>query len=400
MQCGNFFCFFIDFSPYITYNKVDYLWLLDLLDWGQYMNTFRINTSLAEPGMVVAEDIYSFSDQMIIGAGTILTDRMISRLKFYSISDLLIMEVDPSVPESTESPADSLPYIKQTKKNPDFHKFSNTFSSSLSSCKKQLDIVLEQPGALPDTEALIQDVTSLFQSCQNPSELFDMMMCIRDLDDATYVHSLNVALICNLFGVWLKFPKEDCRSLVLAGLLHDIGKKLVPKILLTKPEKLTDEEFTTVRAHSLYGYNILKDLPLDPRVKLAALMHHERCDGSGYPMGLTADKIDPFAKIVAIADVYDAMTAARVYRGPICPLEVIGIFEAEGFQKYDPEYLLTFLENVAHTYLHYTVLLSTGEKAEIVLTNRNSLSRPLVRTENDQFIDLAKQPDIAILGIL
>lgn len=364
------------------------------------MNTLRINTSLAEPGMVVAEDIYSFSDQLVIGAGAVLTDRMITRLKFYSISDLLITEADSVVPENTETIVGNPLYIEQVKKSPDFRNFSKTFTSSLSSCKGQLDIVLEHPEELPDTETMIQDVTSLFESCHNPSELFDMLMCIRDLDDVTYVHSLNVALICNLFGIWLKLPKEECRNLVLAGLLHDIGKKLVPKILLTKPEKLTDEEFTTVRAHSLYGYNILKDLPLDPRVKLAALMHHERCDGTGYPMGLTGDKIDSFAKIVAIADVYDAMTAARVYRGPVCPLEVIGIFEAEGFQKYDPEYLLTFLENVAHTYLHHTVLLSTGEKAEIVLTNRGALSRPLVRTESNQFIDLSKQPDITILEIL
>lgn len=227
-----------------------------------------------------------------------------------------------------------------------------------------------------------------------------MLMCIRDLDDMTYVHSLNVSLICNLFGCWLKLPKEECDNLILAGLLHDIGKMMVPKVLLTKPDKLTPAEFTAVKAHSLYGYNILKNLPLTPPVKLAALMHHERCDGTGYPMGLTADKIDSFAKIVAIADVYDAMTAARVYRGPICPLEVIGLFESEGLKKYDPKYLLTFLEGVMYTYLHHTVILSTGEKAEIIMLNRGTISRPVVRTESNQFIDLAKNPSITILGII
>lgn len=376
------------------------------------MNTLRINTSLAEPGMMVAEDIYSFSDQLVIGAGTVLTDRMITRLKFYSVSDLLISEAEPTLTETTETKETAAksaensqsfvnpPYIDKLKHSTEFRQFSRAFTSSLLSCRSQLDDILEHQDALPDTDAMIRDVSSLFEACHNQSELFDMMMCIRDLDDVTYVHSLNVALICNLFGVWLKLPKKECSNLVLAGLLHDIGKKLVPKILLTKPEKLTPGEFTAVKAHSIYGYNILKDLPLDPKIKLAALMHHERCDGTGYPMGLTSEKIDSFAKIVAIADVYDAMTASRVYRGPVCPLEVIGIFETEGFQKYDPEYLLVFLENVAHTYLHHTVLLSTGEKAEIVMTNRGALSRPLVRTESNQFIDLSKQPDIMILGTL
>lgn len=364
------------------------------------MNTLRINTSLAEPGMIVAEDVYSFSDQLVISAGTVLTDRMITRLKFYSISDLLISETEPAVAEPAEIFTSNSLYMEQIKSSPEFRQFSKTFTSSLLSYRGQLDTVLEHPDTLPDTDTLIQDVTSLFQSCQTPSELFDMLMCIRDLDDVTYVHSLNVALICNLFGVWLKLPKEECHNLILAGLLHDIGKKLVPKILLTKPEKLTAEELTTVRTHSIYGYNILKDLPLDPKIKLAALMHHERCDGTGYPMGLTGDKIDSFAKIIAIADVYDAMTASRVYRGPVCPLEVINIFETEGYQKYDPEYLLVFLENVAYSYLHHTALLSTGEKAEIVLINRGALSRPLVRTESNQFIDLSKEPDVTIVSIL
>lgn len=364
------------------------------------MNTLRIHTSLAEPGMVVAEDVYSFSDQLVIGTGSILTDRMITRLKFYSISDLLIAEEEPAVTESAEIFIGNPLYIEQIKNSQDFRNFSKTFHSSLSSCRKQMDTVLEHSDTLLDVNTLIQDVTSLFQSCSTPNKLFNMLMCIRDLDDVTYVHSLNVALICNLFAFLLKLPEEECHNLILAGLLHDIGKKLVPKILLTKPEKLTAAELTTVRTHSIYGYNILKDLPLDPKVKLAALMHHERCDGTGYPMGLTGDKIDSFAKIVAIADVYDAMTAARAYRGPICPLEVLSIFETEGFQKYDPEYLLVFLGNIADTYLHHTVLLSNGEKAEIILVNNGALSRPLVHTESNKFLDLSKEPDITILSIL
>ena len=93
-------------------------------------------------------------------------------------------------------------------------------------------------------------------------------------------------------------------------------------------------------------------------------MHHEKCDGSGYPFGLKGNKIDPFAKIVAIADVYDAMTAARVYRGPLCPFQVIDIFEKEGLQKYEASFILKFLQNVVNTYINNRVLLSEEALAD------------------------------------
>ena len=107
-----------------------------------------------------------------------------------------------------------------------------------------------------------------------------------------------------------------------------------------KKGKLTDAEYEVIKAHAQLGYDILKDQPLDERIKNAALMHHERYDGTGYPNHLVGKEIDDMAAIVAIADVYDAMTAARVYRGPVCPFRVIELYESEGFQKYDVEYLI------------------------------------------------------------
>lgn len=371
------------------------------------MNTQRISTSHAEPGMMVAEDIYSFSDQLIIGEGTALTDKMITRLNFYSIPDLLIRlpdeEADPlPAPATKKASAEyfsDTTYVSRIKHSTEFRHFSREFTKAMISYRGQINSIVENHENF-NTTNLIKDVSSLFASYRSPGKLFDMMMGIRDLDDATYIHCMNVSLICCLFGDWLKLSDKDFNNLILAGLLHDIGKLLVPKKILTKPGKLTTEEYSIIKTHTLHGYSILKKLPIDLHVKHAALMHHERCDGTGYPMGLTFEKIDSYAKIVAIADVYDAMTAARVYRGPICPLEVLGIFESEGLQKYDPEYLLIFLKGVVHTYLHHTVLLSNGEHAEIIMINNGALSRPVVRTANDQFLDLSKESELSILGIL
>ena len=130
-------------------------------------------------------------------------------------------------------------------------------------------------------------------------------------------------------------------------------------------------------------------------IKESALMHHERCDGSGYPLGIGENRINPYAKIVAIADVYDAMTAARVYRGPLCPFKVISIFETEGLQKYDSHYILTFLEHIANTYMNNRVRLSNGKEGDVVFMNKNSLSKPMIRC-GKEFIDLSKETDIYI----
>ena len=92
--------------------------------------------------------------------------------------------------------------------------------------------------------------------------------------------------------------------------------------------------------------------------------------------------------------------SARPYRGPVCPLEVVGIFETEGLKKYDPKYLLTFLDGVVNTYLHHTALLNTGEKGEIIMINRYSLSRPVLHMESNRYLDLAKEPELTITGII
>ena len=100
-------------------------------------------------------------------------------------------------------------------------------------------------------------------------------------------------------------------------------------------------------------------------------------------------------KVVAIADVYDAMTAARVYRGPLCPFKVISIFESEGLQKYDGHYILTFLEHVATTYMNNRVRLNNGLEGDVIFMNRNQYSRPMLQC-GDQFIDLSREPDLYI----
>ena len=224
-----------------------------------------------------------------------------------------------------------------------------------------------------------------------------MMLNIQEIDTTTYKHSVNVAIISRVCGGWLGIKDEkELDVLTMCGLYHDIGKSLVPQSILTKPDSLTAEEFGRMAEHPLLGYNLLSDAALDRRIKLAALQHHERNDGSGYPYGLTKDFINQYSKIVAITDVYDAMTADRCYRAGICPFEVIAQFQREDRSKYDQGILQVFLQNIAESYIGAGVLLSDNSRGTIAMINNKALSSPLIKLEDGTFVDLKERTELYI----
>ena len=138
---------------------------------------------------------------------------------------------------------------------------------------------------------------------------------------------------------------------------------------------------------------------VDETIARVALMHHEKCDGSGYPLGLKADQISQYAKLITVVDIYEAMKANRVYRDGVCPFEVVRLYEAEGFQKYDAKYIITFLRGIVDTYINNTVSLSDGRTGEVVMINSQSLSNPIVKV-GAEFLDLSTLPNVNIVNIL
>lgn len=359
------------------------------------------------PGMVTAIPVRTKRGQLIINPNVELTRTLISRLEFYGIASVQITEnkqvatpmetpKDPAYfpaksPVSAPSLVSDASYSQKLKSSPEFQRFQVDFTLRSQDLKNCFDAYLSDGGTV-NKEELLSKTISLVSPKQTTLDVFDMLHNMRQVNDSTYAHSLNVAIISRIIGKWLHFSNEELDTLTLAGLLHDIGKTKIPDEVLNKDGKLTDEEFQMIRNHPKYGYDILKSQPLNSHIKKAALMHHERCDGSGYPMGLTMEEIDDYALIIAIADVYDAMTAARSYRAPLCPFEVIAEFEKDGLQKYKPKYILTFLENIANAYQNNRVMLSDGTSARIVLLNHRRLSKPLVQLDDGACIDLEKSP--------
>lgn len=396
---------------------------------------FMIELDLRDikPGMITAKSVQTPRGQLIVNANIKLTDVLIKRIAFYSIPKVCVYEqevesldtaapevpVEPDVPiepdvsaevqpddlpvEAAPSPAPSAARSDQVldnrlRKTQQFQQFQLDYSKNIASCHQIFRATTE--GGMPiNTADLYQQTFTLIGPLSTSIEMFDMLHNIRQVDDSVYAHSINVSMIAYNIGRWLKFSESDLQVLTVAGLLHDIGKTQIDPKILNKAGKLTDEEFDIIRSHPRLGYEILKDQPIDSRIKKATLMHHERCDGSGYPTGVTAEYIDDFALIIAIADVYDAMTAARTYRAPLCPFQVIESFEREGLQKYKPKFILTFLNRIANTYQKSRVMLSNGKSGNIVLINDKNLSKPIIELNDGSFLDLSKASGISIVSV-
>ena len=358
----------------------------------------RLSITQLVPGMTVAEDVYDLDHELLIQKGTILTDKLITKLDLYGILTIFVEDIIQPVRPAEDSTDTELSYSERIKSSPEFQLFKTDFENDVELFRENMNLVIQKNTSL-DVNTLLKNTMAIVANHSGSISILDMLQNMREYDDSTYTHSLNVALICNVFAGWLHFSQEDIELATLCGLFHDIGKLCIPDSIIKKPDRLTNEEYDVIKTHTIEGYKILQNQPVNDHIKNAALMHHERCDGSGYPFGLTGNRIDKFAKIVSIADVYDAMTAARVYRGPLCPFTVIDIFEKEGLQKYESEYILCFLKNVVLTYIGQRVRLTNGQEGDVVFINPQQLSRPMIKC-GDTFVDLSKQKDIAIERLL
>lgn len=349
----------------------------------------RIGIEQIQVGMVIDKPIYKHNGVLLIPRQTTITPRVQQLLKEYLV-EYIDIEEKAAMPIATSTEA-----IKETEA---FKVFDQGMLATTENLKSTLSHVAHTDEAL-DVQTLVAEVDNLFKKADNNIQLLDMMYCMRSYDDLTYTHSVNVALMCHIMGRWLGLSEEDMQVLSLCGLLHDVGKVDIPQEIITKPGRLTKEEFDVIKEHPVKGYKILEKQAIDERIKAAVFMHHEKCDGTGYPKGLKGEQIDDFAKIVTIIDVYDAMTANRIYRKGMCPFKVVEALIDEGFEKYDPKYLLLFLERITETYINKPVRLSNGQEGNIVMINKNDLSHPIIQMGNE-YINLSIHKQITIEAIL
>jgi putative nucleotidyltransferase with HDIG domain len=366
------------------------------------------------PGMVTAEDILSYDNQLIVPKGIVLTENIISRLEGYSI---YYANIEDNIAEDLSKPMANLSSISTDMSitsmlgpgygsednaamaNEEFVRFSQAYAKCSQHFQDSLMNSLYRNEPFRSNDLLRETMALMYQD-GSEINIFDMLLNISTKEDSIYNHCIDVALISNILSRWLNFSEADQMMATACGLFHDIGKVMLPSGVLRKPGKLTPSEFEIIKTHTTEGFHLLgKYRSIPEPVKNTALMHHEKCDGSGYPYGLKGDEIDKFSKVVTIADIFDAMTSERVYRAAMCPFSVIKYFEDDGIQKYDMKYILTFLENVSNSYLNHRVTLSNGMEGNVIFINSENYSKPVIRTSNNEIIDLQEQYYKSILRL-
>ncbi|QGQ95906.1 HD-GYP domain-containing protein [Paenibacillus psychroresistens] len=238
------------------------------------------------------------------------------------------------------------------------------------------------------------------QKISNDANIFNLFEAVRAKDDYTHQHNIGVAVLATLLGKWLKISGDDLATLSLAAILHDVGKVKIPVDLLNKVEKLTVEEYKIIQQHTVLGYQMLRETPeLTHQIASVALQHHEKENGSGYPLGLKGNKIDLFSKIVTVADIFHAMSSKRPYHDPIPFHSIVKQMKEGIFGELEPQIVSVFLRNITRKLVGTQVVLMDGRIGEIVYINPHDELKPMVKI-NDLFIDLSKERHLHIKEIV
>ncbi|MDX8044733.1 HD-GYP domain-containing protein [Gracilibacillus sp. S3-1-1] len=330
------------------------------------------------PGVELAKPVYDEHGRVLVQTNMQLTEVMIKRLKNMNITYAVIREenTDDILIHSPIPDEQRIEAIQQIK-----HTFQNVKSDYLMNSNHLLE------KAAVKLEVLVKELTT---ELSKNEEVIHYLSDLLIVDDYLFAHSLNVSMYTLALAQELHVNSSDLEQLGLGAVLHDIGKTMIPDEIINKPGKLEKDEWKIVQAHTEYGFEILRhahNIPL--LVAHCAYQHHERMDGSGYPRGIQQNEIHPFAKIIGVADVFDAVTSNRVYRDAMLPHEGLDILYSGAGTQFDKHLVETFKKTVALYPNGLTVKLSDGRVGVVARQNRQLFDRPVVRIlqENDRNVN-------------
>lgn len=244
------------------------------------------------------------------------------------------------------------------------------------------------------------ELLPIIREAAEQPDIFELFQAVKAKDEYTHRHNAAVGVLSTMIGRWMGLPEPELEQLALAATLHDVGKIRIPEHILNKPGKLTPDEFAEIKQHTVYGYHILQQTPgLDSRIARVALEHHERDDGNGYPHRKQEGQIDFFSKIVAVADIFHAMSSDRPYHKALPFHEVIREIRQGSFGALNPQVTTVFLDRIIRGLVGRKVKLSDGRTGETVHINPHDDTHPLVKV-GPHFIDLSLQRELYIQEIM
>lgn len=337
-------------------------------------------------GMVSVNDI-KFDGRVLVGKNVPLTETIIKRLKNSYLYQRI--EVYFETQDTTEETNSSFKTV-------------NEVNATLDELSNNLNDLFDNIETLKATgiDELRKFAIDIENELESTHALVKSIILNGSKSDTIYRHSVNVAAISSILGKWLELPGDQIKLLTYSALLHDFGKTKINQNILNKPGPLTKEELAQIKLHTVSAYNLVKEIPfLDKAVSYGVLMHHERLDGSGYPLGLKDNNIHTFGKIIAIADTFDAINSDRPYKISSTPINALITLQQESLHRLDYHYCKVFLEHLLNYYTGENVLLNTNAVCKILNLNINDLSNPLLLSGSD-LIDFRHHKNLQIQKIL
>lgn len=336
-------------------------------------------------GNILAKDVYDEYGRVLLKTGTKLNIKQINLLKSTGIYFVTIIKDDKNIIKSDTK----LNLIKQSMVEiiPDLFKAIQNNNKDI--VEKEFAIVGKMVEYIIDKKNLN---TSLFD--------------IKEYDDYTYTHCVNTSIMATFIGMEMNLSEKDLKSLATSAILHDIGKMKISIDILNKKGKLDSNELIEMNKHPIYGYDLLKNNGIkDPIVLKGLLQHHERINGTGYPLRLRGEQISIFAKIISVCDVFTALSANRSYRKRFNPNDAYEYILAGRNEQFDSNVVDVFKKTFAIYPIGYGIRLSNGMEGVVKNQNPGFPDRPVVRVRyngnlkvevSTYDLDLLKNIDIII----
>lgn len=353
-------------------------------------------------GVFLAQALYNERGQILLAKGVKITEGLKARVREHGFYCIYIID------EYSEGELDDIikPQIRQ--------KAISTVRATLNTCA-EIDndklSPMQRKKMYKQSEQELENIQQLAKLIVDDiftqKDIMVNLVDIKSMDNYTYNHSVNSAIMALVLGIGYGLNKNDLYDLTMGLMLHDIGKMFIPNEILNKRGKLDDDEYKIIKEHSVRGFNYLREhTDMSTKVRIVSLQHHERVDGSGYPYGLKDAQIYVLSKIGSIAEVYDALTSGRPYRGALSPNEAVEYIMGSGGRYFNMDMVKAFVKNVNPYPLGTIVYLSNNSIAVVEEINRLYVLRPLVRVIKQEgkivepfLCDLKRESNIVIEGI-
>jgi HD-GYP domain-containing protein (c-di-GMP phosphodiesterase class II) len=361
----------------------------------------QVKISELQEGCILTKDIYSWTNRPIITKKTVLTKELIEILHAFLIKDVYVEKTLvsglPFIPAEVIEDEGSKVIDRTVKVE---KSFVDLYLEAVKDYKREfLSWQAGLPIKIGPIRTLLLPLLDLLE--ESPAEIFHIHHLSNKVD-YLYHHAVTVGLVSGFIGRKLNFSKGDWVQLALAGCLADCGMAKINPTILNKKTSLTANEYEEVKKHPVYSYKLVQDISvLRNEAKISILQHHERIDGSGYPLGDKNAKIHTFAKIIAVADIFNAMTSERVYKSKQSPFKVLEMILQDSFGKFDMSVVKVLSSSLMNFSIGSKVQLSDGQTAEIIFMDEKNPTRPLIKLlESDHIIHLDKNRQLFIEEVL